>query len=73
MINIKRLQKLKEQKEIACQEYDASEARYWLCITMYFPQFADDRFHLESHNGETFIVDEKTGSEIYYLPNGFKL
>ena len=74
MINIKELEKLRDKKEMACQNYEAKEARYWRCILENFPQFADDRYHLESHGGgETFIVDEMTGSEIYYLPNGFKL
>lgn len=73
-INIKELEKLRTQKEIACQNYEAKEARYWKCIRANFPQYDDDRYHLESHSGgETFIVDETNGSEIYYLPNGFKL
>lgn len=73
MINIKELEKLRTQKEIARQNYEAKEARYWRCIRENFPRFNDDRYHLESHGCEVFIVDEMTGSEIYYLPNGFKL
>lgn len=63
------------KKREARAEYILSNAqwRYWRYILKNFPQFRDSKYHLECHAGENFIVDGETGSEIYYLPNGFKL
>lgn len=73
MIKTKELQKFKKQKDKKYQDYCSSEAMYWKCIIKNFPQYDNDKYHLECQESETFIVDESTGSEIYYLPNGFKL
>lgn len=50
-----------------------AQSRYWNCIIQFFPQYNSERYHLECHDGENFIVDGEAGTEIYYLPNGFKL
>lgn len=52
---------------------NSAQSRYWNYIVNMFPQYNSERYHFECHDGENFIVDEETGSEIYYLPNGFKL
>lgn len=52
---------------------NSAQSRYWNYIVNIFPQYNSERYHLECRAGENFIVDGETGSELYYLPNGFKL
>lgn len=62
------------QKELRAESaLDTAQSQYWNHIIQLFPQYNSERYHLECRAGENFIVDSETGSEIYYLPNGFKL